>query len=136
MKHSRGFSLIELLIALAIAGILFGIAFPAYNDYVVRSHRADAHGALLDISARQERFMAQNNTYTTELSAANGLNMGTTTSSAEYYDMSVAACGAGDISTCYVVTATARGSQVSDTDCLTITYDSLGQKSGTTEECW
>ena len=136
MNQSRGFSLIELLMALAIAGILFAVALPAYNDYVVRSHRADAHGALLDISARQERFMAQNNTYTTEVQGAGGLNMGTSTSSAEYYDMSVAACGTGDISTCYVVTATARGSQVGDTDCLSITYDSLGQKSGTTAECW
>ena len=93
MNQSRGFSLIELLMALAIAGILFAVALPAYNDYVVRSHRADAHGALLDISARQERFMAQNNTYTTEVQGAGGLNMGTSTSSAEYYDMSVAACG-------------------------------------------
>ena len=136
MNVSRGYSIIELLIALAIAGILFAVAVPAYNGYVQRSHRADAHGALLDVSARQERFMSQNNTYTTEIAGAAGLNMGTTTSREEYYDLSVAACGGGDISTCYVVTATARGSQVGDTDCLIITYDSIGVKSGTTDECW
>jgi type IV pilus assembly protein PilE len=136
MTHARGFTIVELLVALAIAGVLFSLALPAYNGYVLRSHRADAHGALLDISARQERFMAQNNTYTTEIFGAAGLNMQTTTSSAEFYDMSVSACGTGSIATCYVVTATARGSQVADTECLTITYDSIGQKSGTTTECW
>lgn len=124
------------MIALVIAAVLYTIALPAYTDYVTRSHRADAHAALLDISARQERFMAQNNTYTTEISGATGLGMGSTTSGSDYYNMSVAACAGETIAVCYVVTATAAGSQAADTDCATITYTSRGVKSGTTANCW
>ena len=136
MKRSTGFTLIELMIVVIIIGVLLGISIPAYRDYVVRSHRADAQAALLDIAARQERFVAQNNTYTTELSAGTGLNLGRTTSAEGYYNMSVAACAGGSIATCYVVTATATGSQASDSECATITYDSAGNKSGTTADCW
>ena len=136
MTDTRGFTLIELMIVVAIIGILFAIAVPSYQANVLRSHRADAQSSLLDISARQERFIAQNNTYTTELSAATGLNMGSTTSSEGYYNLSVAACGTGTIATCYLVTATAAGGQANDADCLTITYDSIGVRSGTTANCW
>ena len=136
MNQNRGFTLIELMIALVIAAVLYTIAMPAYNSHVMRSHRADAHAALLDISARQERFMAQNNTYTTEIAGATGLNMGSSTSNSNYYNMSVAACAGGTIATCYVVTATAAGGQADDTDCATITFSSRGVKSGTTAQCW
>lgn len=125
------------MIAVMIVGILLAISIPSYRDYVLRGQRSDGHSALLDIAGRQERFVAQNNTYTTEISDNTGLNMGTTTSQDDHYDMSVAACGGGGtIATCYVITATATGSQAGDADCATITYDSTGTKSGTTAECW
>ena len=133
MNASRGFSLIELLVALAIAGVLFGLAIPAYNGYVLRSHRADAHASLLDISSRQERHMAQRNTYTTEITAAGGLNLPTDLSRDEFYTMTVEECGTG-IQTCYGVVATARGSQTGDTDCPAISYDSTGVKAPV--DCW
>jgi type IV pilus assembly protein PilE len=124
------------MIVLVIIGILLGISLPAYQGYVLRSHRADAQSALLDIASRQERFVAQNNTYTAEVSAVTGLGLGRITSQEDYYNMTVAACGTGTIATCYLITATAAGRQVNDTDCLTITYDSAGVKSGTTADCW
>lgn len=136
MNRTSGFSLIELLIVIVIIGVLFGLSLPAYQDYVLRSHRADAHASLIDIAARQERFVAQNNTYTTEISATTGLGLGRTTSSEGFYGMTVAACGGGTIATCYLITATATGGQVNDTDCTTITYDSAGVKSGATADCW
>jgi len=136
MKDIRGFTLIELMIVVVIIGLLIGIAIPSYQAYVLRSHRADGQAVLIDISAREERFLAQNNTYTTVLSAATGLNMGTTTSPDGYYNLSVAACAGGTIATCYLVTATATGGQTGDTACLTITYSSTGIKSGTTGDCW
>ena len=64
------------------------------------------------------------------------LGMGITTSRDGYYDMTVAACATGTIATCYLLTATATGGQANDTDCVTITYDSAGAKSGTTADCW
>ena len=137
MKSSTGFTLIELMIAVMIVGILLAISIPSYRDYVLRGQRSDGHSALLDIAGRQERFVAQNNRYTILISEAEGLNMQTTTSQDGHYEMGVAPCGGGGtIATCYVITATAVGSQAGDADCATITYDSTGAKTGTTADCW
>ena len=136
MNKASGFSLIELMIVVVIVGILLAISVPAYQGYVLRSHRADGQASLVDIAARQERFVAQNNTYTTEISANTGLGIGSTTSREGYYNMTVGACGGGAIATCYLVTATATGSQANDADCLIITFDSAGVRSGTTNDCW
>jgi type IV pilus assembly protein PilE len=135
MKATRGFTLIELMIVVAIVGILFSIALQSYEGYVLRSHRADGQSILLDISAREERFLAQNNTYTTDLTTAAGLNLGSATSNDGYYDVTVAACATG-IANCYLVTATATGGQMGDTGCAIITYSSIGVRSGTTGNCW
>ena len=135
MKKTSGFTLIELLIVVVIVGVLLGISIPAYQDYTLRSHRADAHSALLDLASRQERYLAQNNAYSLDIAGATGLNMGTTETPGGYYSIGVAACGGG-ISSCYELTASAIGSQLNDSDCLEITYNSLGVKGGTTNECW
>ena len=136
MTKTSGFSLIELMIVVAIVGLLFGIAIPAYQSHMLKAHRADAQGILLDMAARQERFITQNNTYTTNVSANTGLNLGSTVSNEGYYNLSAAACGGGTIATCYLLTATATGGQTNDTDCLSLSYSSAGVKSGTTGECW
>ena len=136
MTKTSGFTLIELMIVVAIIGLLFGIAIPAYQGHMLKAHRADAQGILLDMAARQERFITQNNTYTTNVSASTGLDLGSTVSKEGYYNLSAAACGGGTIASCYLLTATATGGQTIDTDCLTLTYSSTGVKSGTTGECW
>ena len=136
MKTESGFNIIELMIVVVIIGILFAISLPAYQNYTLRSHRTGAHSSLVDIAARQERFVMQNNSYTTEISGAAGLNIGSTESREGYYNLEVAACAGGTIATCYQITATAAGSQTADNNCLTIGYSSTGVKSGTTDECW
>jgi len=136
MTGTRGFTLIELMIVVAIVGLLFFIAIPNYQSYMLQAHRADAQGILLDISAREERFMAQNNSYTGDIAGAGGLNLGSTTSNAGYYNLNVTFCAGGTLATCYLITATATGGQTRDTDCIIITYDSIGVKSGTTDDCW
>ena len=57
MFTTKGFSLIELMIAVAIVGILAGIAYPSYQESVRDSRRADAKGALLGFANSMERFL-------------------------------------------------------------------------------
>jgi len=63
IKASHGFTLIELMITVAIVGILAGIAFPSYTDAVLKSRRAEGRTALQDLLLQQERYMTQRNTY-------------------------------------------------------------------------
>ena len=134
MNKATGFSLIELMIVVIIVGILMAISIPAYQGYVLRSHHTDAHSSLLDIAARQERHVAQRNTYTTEIAGATGLNLGSANSRDGYYTLAVGSALCGNIANCYVITATAAGNQVNDTGCTSITYDSAGTK--TPADCW
>ena len=132
MTKNSGFSLIELMIVVAIIGLLAGIAIPMYQSHILRSHRADAQTVLLDLAARQERFIAQSPAgYATDISGsgANGLNLGRTTSREGYYNLTMAANASS-----YLLTATATGGQANDTDCTTITFSSTGVKSP--GECW
>ncbi len=59
----KGFTLIELLITIVIVGILAAIAYPAYQNSVTQSRRADAQGALTQLNNAMERVFTQNNTY-------------------------------------------------------------------------
>jgi type IV pilus assembly protein PilE len=70
-----GFTLIELMIVVAVLGVLTTIAVPVYRQYVERARRTEAKTALLRLQANQERFYLQNNTFTNDLDAlgfANG----------------------------------------------------------------
>ena len=122
------------MIVTVIVGILLAIAVPAYQGNILRSHRADAHSSLLDIAARQERFVAQGNTYTTVIGAAAGLNLGSASSTEGYYTLEVKPLPCNNIALCYLIEATAVGGQLNDTGCTLISYDSAGTKSPA--DCW
>ena len=62
-RRRRGVTLLELLVALALAGILAGLAYPTYRGHLVRAHRIEAIEALLAIAAAQERFHFQHGRY-------------------------------------------------------------------------
>src|SRR5271168_3439314 len=62
--YGSGFSLVELLITMVIASILFAIAMPAYQSYVRQSRRTEAKSALLDLASLEERYFSINNAYT------------------------------------------------------------------------
>lgn len=62
-KISNGFTLVELLIVVAIIGILAAVAVPAYFNHILRTRQADAYHNLLDIKAAEEMFFAQYNSY-------------------------------------------------------------------------
>ena len=78
-KNNHGFSLIELLITVAIVGILGSIALPAYMSSVVKGRRAQARTALAELLQQQERYMTQRNCY---LAFSTNTSSGATTPSA------------------------------------------------------
>jgi type IV pilus assembly protein PilE len=63
MQHAKGFTLIELMIAVAVIGILSAIAFPAYRDHVRRSQLPEAFVSLSDFRMRMEQYYQDNRTY-------------------------------------------------------------------------
>jgi type IV pilus assembly protein PilE len=137
--RSQGFTLLELLIAVAIIGIIAAIALPSYQDSIQKTRRSDAKIALSEAAARQEQFFATNNSY----AGSGDLDALVTNSDGQsspegYYALSVgnAACAGGPPFTCYSITATAVGSQADDAQCATFTINQIGQKTGTSASCW
>src|SRR5688572_23692834 len=68
----HGFTLIELMIVVAIIGILAVIAYPSYNNYATQTRRSDAQVALTRIAAQQEKYRADCGWYATTLNGARG----------------------------------------------------------------
>lgn len=141
VRNSAGFTLMELMIVVSIIGILLAIVMPNYSESVRKSRRADAMKELMELGAMQERFYAQNSTYTTEIEGADGLNLERTITSEGYYRLKSEACPDKDITTCYLLTATPMPttSQVKDTQCATLSLDRLGNREGSGtlgEKCW
>jgi len=66
MKTRKGFTLIELIVAVAIVGILASIAIPSYREYVIRGNRRAAQAAMMEIATRQQQFFVANRRYATE----------------------------------------------------------------------
>jgi type IV pilus assembly protein PilE len=154
-RTARGFTLIELMVTVAIVGILAAVAYPMYTQSVLKSHRADAKTALLDLAQREERYMSTANQYSTA-TAALGYNTGLTVTAAAplpvlsgttaYYNLSVVvpdpAASAPASTGSFLATATAVGNQVKDTKCVNFTLSSAGVQgvsgtsSATPGDCW
>lgn len=69
--RGKGFSLIELMMVIAIIGILASIALPAYKEHVIKSNRAVAEQFLMDVAQRQEQYLLDNRQYAANLAALN-----------------------------------------------------------------
>lgn len=103
MKAQNGFTLIELMITVAIIGILSAIALPAYNDYVARGKITEAHSLLADYRIKLEQYYQDNRNY----GAASG-NCGATAPTSAYFTFS---CLAGNPAQTYTATASSKAGQ-------------------------
>lgn len=134
--HKRGFTLIEVMVTVAIIAILASIALPAYQNYVLRARRADGREMLQRIASAEERFYTNRNSYTDDLTGAGGLNMTTTNSEGGHYALGIAVA-AGNQS--YTLTATPQGSQANDA-CGNLTVNNVGARGFSGNEdngrCW
>lgn len=122
MRHSAGFTLIELLIATAVVSILAAIAYPSYQQYIIRTNRSSAMQFMLQMANREEQFLLDASAYTATVGTG-GLNLTPPAELGTRYTFSAAAT-AGPPPT-YTLTATAIGDQASDGN---LTLDNLGQK--------
>ena len=121
MNKARGFGLIEIMIALAVVGIIVAWALPNYRSMVLKSHRKDMQGEMLELAAQQEQTRTMTGNYAAQAASA---------SENGRYSVVVTLPAAQG----YLITATATGDQVNDTGCGSLTVDSIGNRSPVS--CW
>jgi prepilin-type N-terminal cleavage/methylation domain-containing protein len=124
MKNQKGFTLIELMVVLAIMGIVVTFAVPSYQQYVTKSARTEGTTELLDVMRSQENFFANNYTYTIVLTDMN-YSAAHITSSGRY-SITAARCVDLDLNQCVELRAQALGSQARDGN---LTLNSQGTRS-------
>ena len=130
IKRIKGFTLVELLITVAIVAILASVAFPAYTDFVARSNRTEGQRELLRIANLQEQYYVDNRAYTSDM---NNLGLGADPYITEngYYSIAATLANGG-----FVLTATALSPQsTNDSGCPELSVTETGKKSPATT-CW
>lgn len=144
--RAKGFTLIELMIVVAVIGILAAIAYPAYTESINKSRRSDGQTALLNLQNKMEKFRGNCAFYPQNLgnadtcgasSAASTLNAATTTSQG-FYTLSIVASSA--TGNAFTLRATPQSAQANDSctrmDIVVNASNPTGQKTGSGTTCW
>jgi len=126
-SRERGFTLLEVMIVLAIIAIVAGLGYPSYTDYIKQSRRADGQLALLNAVQTMERCKTARFSY-----AACTLPVTQTTSPEKYYQLALKADD--QTASTFTIEAKAQNAQASDTTCAKIAIDELGER--TPAACW
>jgi len=130
-RNHRGFTLVEVMVVVAIVGILAAIAYPSYTNYSFRTRRADGKEMLMRVASAQERYYTNLNRYGSLADVGLG-----STSEAGFYTVQVNLANGNQS---YTLVATPAGSQATD-QCGNLTLTNSGSKafSGaqTNGSCW
>ena len=138
-NKTRGFTLIELMIVVAILGIIAAVGYPSYLEHVKKSRRAEGMGHLLELADRMERFYSDKGTYAGATLGTGASDIFPATTDDGHYTLSFV--GALDnVSFTISATPTPKGKQNTD-KCHTFTMTSLGVKSVSggslsADDCW
>ncbi len=112
--NSKGFTLVEIMVVVAIIGIILAFAIPAYQQQATETRRTDGQTKLMEIQSRMERHAFDNNTYTTDLTDL-GYGSATNLESDEgFYLVSAVDCAVPDIVNCYILRAVPQAGQAGD----------------------
>lgn len=132
LKKTRGFTLIELMIVIAVLSIIVAVGYPSYMEHVKKSRRAEGMGQLLELADRMERAYSDQGTYPTSIS-----EVYVATTDGGFYTLSIVT--ANNVSFTVSASPTSLGKQNTD-KCKTFTLTSLGQKSISgsvpNSQCW
>jgi type IV pilus assembly protein PilE len=121
-KRVAGFTLVELMVVVAIVGILAAIAYPSYMDKIMRGRRSAAEAYLMDLAQRQQQYFTDARVYAPDVATLNDPVPGEVVN---YYAVQIAT---GATPPTFVITATAIGTQASDGN---LTIDNTGAKTPT-----
>ncbi|GAB7546166.1 type IV pilin protein [Cupriavidus sp. 8B] len=121
-RRQSGFTLVELMITVAIVGILASIAYPSYISYLVKGRRSSAQASLMDIAQRQQQYLLDARSYASSLAT---LNVTPPTDVSTYYTITIAVTAGPPPTFTATATPVAGTSQASD---VTLSINNAGAK--------
>ncbi|WP_268828263.1 MULTISPECIES: type IV pilin protein [Lysobacter] len=137
-RIAAGFTLIELMMAVAVVAILAAIAYPSYQDSVRKARRSQAKADLVELAQRAERYYTLNNSYAGFWASVPVGQKRSPRDGAVYY-LFARTPNDSDVNA-FILSATPTGTQTADTGCGTLTLNQAGAKTitGTMElsRCW
>ena len=129
---SRGFTLAELMITIAIVAVLAAVALPTYREHVRTSRRTEAQAYLMAIASRQQQFLMDTRAYAGALTA---INIPTPANVGAAYDLTLVAAG-GPPPTFSITAVPKTGSDQARERCGTLAIDQTGAKTAALSRCW